>query len=257
MVKTFAVTGNRIWRDGIVGVSASTPEPFDVIPISYDNAFGGVDESKADANHIKTYLPNPVGRGYSHYKKDLDGKPMPNTEEIGKPIDDPGGNYRPMAFGAIGRNWQPRVRFVGTYDQGWLENHAPFWPDDFDYRYFQAAPPDQQIPYPAGGEEVVLKNLTADGHVAFKLPTVVMPVLFIPHRGALQEIKPAIDTIVIEPDLGSFTLTWRVSYPLRKNCFELLRIVAGRTARQWYGRQRFGTKPYYNNLAEMVAARKR
>jgi hypothetical protein len=255
MVKTFAVTGNRVWRGGMVGVSASTPEPFESMPISYNNAFGGVDERKGDPSSIKTYLQNPIGRGYSHYKKDLDGKPLPNTEEIGKPIEDPNGRYRPMSFGPIGRNWQPRVHFAGTYDQKWLDHRAPFWPDDFDDRYFQAAPPDQQIPYPTGGEDVVLKNLTTDGHVHFKLPTLMMPVLIISHRGPPQEIEAMIDTMIIEPDLGRFSLTWRVSYALRKSCFDLMRVVAGKTSKEWFGRQRFGRKPYYKNLAEMIRAK--
>src|SRR5262249_18112477 len=151
---------------------------------------------------------------------------------------------------------QPRVHFAGTYDQKWLDNQAPFWPDDFDYRFFQAAPPDQQIPYPAGGEDVVLKNLSPAGDVDFKLPTVSMPVLVIPYKGRSQDIDAVIDTILIEPDLGRFSMTWRVSYPLRKSCFDLMRVVAGTTARGWYGRARFGNKPYYSNLSELVRARK-
>jgi len=256
MVKTFAVVGNRVWYGGMARARASTPEPFEFMPISYDKAFGGVDQRKGDPSSIKTYLQNPVGRGYSYYKKDLDGKPLPNTEEIRKPIEDPNGNYHPMSLGCIGRNWQPRVRFAGTYGQKWLDDQAPFWPDDFDYRYFQSAPPDQQIPYPSGGEDVVLKNLTRDGYVHFKLPTRSMPVLFIPFKGSPQEIDAVIDTVLIEPDLRRFSLTWRVSYPLRKSCFDLMRVVAGKTSREWYGRARFGSKPYYKNLAELIRAKR-
>jgi hypothetical protein len=257
MVKTFAVTGNRVWRSGLVGVSATAPEPFEVMKISYDNAFGGVDSSKDDPKDVKTYLENPIGRGYSYFKNGIDGHPLPNTEELGKPVENPAGSYRPMSLGPIGRNWQPRVRFAGTYDKDWLETRAPFWPDDFDYRYFQAAPAEQQIPHPVGGEEVVLRNLTADGHVSFKLPRLSMPVVLIPHRGRSQDIEAVIDTILIEPDLGRFMLTWRITYPVRKTLFDLLRIVVGKTSREWLGRKRFPGKPYYDGLAELVRAKKR
>ena len=103
---------------------------------------------------------------------------------------------------------------------------------------------------------MVLRNLTPDAHVHFKLPTLSMPVLFIPRRGP-EEIDAKIDTILIEPDLGRIGLTWRVAYPLRKSCFDLMRVVAGKTTSEWYGRRRFGRKPYYRNLAEMVKARAR
>jgi len=65
----------------------------------------------------------------------------------------------------------------------WQKTRAPFWPDDFDYRHFQAAPPDQQIPYLQGGKEVIMINLSPQGRVQFYLPTIPMPVIFIPYQG--------------------------------------------------------------------------
>jgi hypothetical protein len=185
-VKTFAVVGNRVWREGVFGIRASEPEPFAVMPISYDNAFGGVDDTRGDPANVRSFLENPVGRGYAYYKDKIDGRPLPNTEEGGHGVVDPGGSYRPMSFGALGRNWRTRVQYAGTYDQHWLDTRAPFWPDDFDCRYFQAAPPDQQIPYPSGGEEVVLKNLTPAGQVVFRLPRRSVPVWFLPYRGRMR-----------------------------------------------------------------------
>jgi hypothetical protein len=218
MVKTFTVCGHRVWKKGVIGLSVSDPEPFDVMPITYDAAFGG-----------QQFLHNPVGRGHARSRDGLDGQPLPNTEETGTPVTDPAGAYRPMSLGAIGRNWQPRVAHTGTYDQAWLDNRAPFWPDDFSYAYFQAALPDQQIPYPVGGEEVVLVNLSPEGRLAFRLPSRPMPVWFITRRG--DERKDAtIDTVVIEPDLGRFTMTWRTQWSVKRDCFEIDQIVAGRSA---------------------------
>jgi hypothetical protein len=256
MAKSFTVTGDRRWRGSGDGAHPSDPESFLVLPISYDNAYGGVDANDTAPSDVHTYMTNPVGRGYSYFKRDLDGKVLPNTEERGKPVTDPGAAYTPMAFGSLGRNWVPRVSFAGTYDQAWLDDRAPFWPDDFDYRYFQAAPPEQQIPYPAGGEEVVLRNLTPEGYLQFRLPVQSMPVLFIPANGRAQETQANIDTVLIEPDLGRFCLTWRACYPAARSCFDLRRVVAGKTSQAWYGRQRFGGKPYYENLAELVRARR-
>ena len=255
MVKKFLVCGRRVWRKGVVGASASPPEPFNVMPISYDTAFGGVDDTQGDPQKIRTFVENPVGRGYFHYTDKIEGRPLPNTEEIGASINNPRVPYRPMALGPVGRNWQPRARFAGTYDARWLEHQAPFWPDDFDYRYFQAAAVDQQMPYPAGGEQVVLMNLSPTGNLSFTLPSVSMPVLCIPRRGPDRSVDAVIDTIVIEPELGRFMLTWRAGLPLRRNCFELKQVIAGEMPPAWHRARRFGTKPYYHGLGELVRAR--
>ena len=45
-----------------------------------------------------------------------------------------------MAFGPVGRSWQPRIRWAGTYDQKWMDEKFPFLPEDFDERYYQCRP---------------------------------------------------------------------------------------------------------------------
>lgn len=256
MTKVFAVVGTRVWRAGALGAKPSSPVSFEAMPISYDNAYGGVSKAKGDPPRVKTFVQNPVGRGYVPDLDDLDGAPMPNTEDLARPVTDPRGTYEPMAFGALGRSWQPRAAYAGTYDEGWLENRAPFWPDDFDYRYFQAAARDQQVPYPQGGETVVLNNLTPDGHVAFLVPSMRVPIWFLPERGKDVRVDAVIDTILIEPDLGRFMLTWRAVLPMRRSCFDLRQTIAGEMPEAWQRARRYGAKPYYKGLAELVAARR-
>ncbi len=48
MEKSFDVVGNRVWRAGATGISASEPEPFTSMPVSYDVAFGGADRNSDD-----------------------------------------------------------------------------------------------------------------------------------------------------------------------------------------------------------------
>ena len=102
MRKSFAVWGNRQWRASGVGYAPSAPEPFTRLPISYDNAFGGTDERLRDPAQVRSYLPNPVGRGWHHhvYSELVIGAPVSNTEEIRDPVRSPGGRYRPMALRA-------------------------------------------------------------------------------------------------------------------------------------------------------------
>ena len=82
MTKSFDVVGNRVWQAGALYMAASKPEPFTVMPISYNNAFGGVDKSQEDPLKHHYYPLNHAGVGYHEYTsgKYMDGKPLPNTE---------------------------------------------------------------------------------------------------------------------------------------------------------------------------------
>lgn len=254
--KSLAVVGNRVWKKGWFGVSSTRPEPFTVMPISYGSAFGGTDTSHKNPKKHKFVLANPVGRGFHHYIKAklIDGKPLPNTEEEGRPVKKPDGQYRPMALGPIGRNWDPRYKLAGTYDQNWIDNVFPFLPANFQEAYYQSAPADQQIPHLHGGETVTLTNLTPEGTVRFAIPTVEMPIVFFSKKGEKHEAQGGIDTIIIEPDKRRFMLTWRQSYPLKRNIFDVVQVVVGVMPRGWYRARELG-KTYYPSLGALVAAK--
>jgi hypothetical protein len=237
MSKTFAVVGDRVWQAGATGVGASPPRAFTTMPISYDRAFGGVDAHDEDPARHVAFMRNPVGRGcHKHLKASfVDGSPLPNTEELGRPISTPDSDkYLPMSLGPIGRHWEPRAPLAGTYDDVWLKDHFPFLPPDFDERYYQAAPADQQISHPQGGEEIVLVNLTPKGRVAFTLPVFDAPIHFFPKAGGREDGRLVLDTVVLEPDLDRFTLTWRATRPLKKKMLEVAQTMVGRRSPAWW-----------------------
>lgn len=250
--KSFDVVGKRVWEIGMLGPRPGRPEPFTVMPISYDNAFGGVDKSQEDVAKHRWYTGNPVGIGYHEYTmlpKYIDGKPLTNTEETNNKITNPKGSYCPMAFGPLGRSWEQRIKFAGTYDQKWLDDQFPFLPTDFQDQYYQAAPADQQIDYPQGGEEVVLSNLTAQSHTQFKLPKLKIPIAYVRRSGEKHFDYPVLDTIVIEPNERRFMLVWRSSFAIRKTVREMKQVAVGSLPRQM-GKRRF------ESLAELIAASK-
>jgi len=255
--KSFDVVGNRVWQKSVVGPYVSQPEPFTVMPITYDVAWGGVDKAKDDPLTYRWYPTNHAGRGYHEYTdgKFIDGAPLPNTEEIRKPTTDPRGRYRPMAYGAIGRSWEQRARFAGTYDQHWLEHRAPFWPDDFDYRFFNAAPEDQQIATVRVGEEVVLTNLTPEGFARFQIPEYRVPVVIVPTSEREREIHPVVDTLLIEPDHHRIMLTLRCAVPMKKSVFDIRRTVVGESLRSVRSKRSLGGKKRYANLDEMIKSK--
>lgn len=250
--KQFVVVGSRKWQKRLVGVSASAPRSFERLPISYDVAFGGTDHTRASDGQTDTFEPNPVGVGYGRHRSWIDGRPLPTTEQPGQPIENPGHRYVPMAYSPCGRNWLPRRLYAGTYDKSWIESTAPLWPDDFDERYFQAAPADQQMPYPKGGEPVILRNLTPDGARVFQLPRLHMPVVFLPHKGADANVDANCDTLVLLPDRGLFTVTWRAVLPLARSVFDVKETIVGHMSVAWHRARRFPGKTYHHSLGEAV-----
>jgi hypothetical protein len=242
--KTFAVVGDRVWLSR-GGIRATPPVPFVEMPISYERAFGGVDQAGEDPEHSAAYLLNPAGRGFHKYmdSESLEGSPLPNTEEAGAEVRRPDGAYRPMSFGALGRHWEPRCRYAGTYDQHWLEHVFPFLPADFDEQYYQAAPLDQQLPLPVGAQTVSLVNLTPDGRRDFSLPHFEAPIYVFPKEGEPEELSAPVDTILIEPDLERLTMTWRIARPLRRNLFEIEEVLVGRQGPAWWQQRELAAFP--------------
>ena len=155
-----------------------------------------------------------------------------------------------MAFGSIGRGWPSRIRHAGTYDQDWIDNVFPFLPADFDTRYFQCAPEDQQIGAPEGGEPVVMINLTPDGRREFALPSVEVPVVFFRRRAERVETRGVLDTLLFEPDAERFSMVWRASLKLQCDIFEIPQAVVGRMSRAWW--RSIETGKSYQSLDSIV-----
>jgi hypothetical protein len=150
-----------------------------VMPISYDKAYGGTDNTHEKPEKHKAYMLNPIGVGFhSNLKKEfIHG----NRFRIRKNRINPSRNRQASIARWL---WRDRAglgaspQVCGNYDQNWIDNVFPFLPSDFKDEYFQAAPLDQQIDYLRGGEEVVLKNLTPHGYTRFQIPQVQLPVVF-------------------------------------------------------------------------------
>ncbi|MCG6657500.1 DUF2169 domain-containing protein [Halomonas campisalis] len=257
MAKEFLVVGERRWQAGLIAISPGPPQMFTRQPVTYDQAFGGLDDFHPDESRHSAYMANPVGKGYHRKLKGgyIDGTPMPSTEELDRPVKMPNRDYRPMAFGPLGRGWQPRLGYAGTYDQRWLDEEFPFLPQDFQDAYYQAAPADQQITFPRGGEPVQLLNLTPEGRTLFHLPQVEVPVVFFRKSGERHETLAVLDTIFLLPDAGLFTLSWRASLPLRRNLFEIPQVLVGRMSRGWWRARELG-KEYHASLASVVRAKR-
>ncbi|TIT80210.1 MAG: DUF2169 domain-containing protein [Mesorhizobium sp.] len=216
--KVLSVAGDRFYDAG----SYSAPHPFRTMPIVYERAYGGTTpDGKVDRR-------NPVGVGF-HHASSADPRVKthaPNITYPGEPFLSPADRPRPAGFGALGRGWQPRIGYAGTYDQAWIDTQWPLPPKDFDTRYNLCAPVDQHIPQLSGREDVSLVGLTPAGQWSFRLPLVVAPLRLV-YEDRIEDHAFRADTVIIEPDLWRVTLKARLSLVTRRNAPALREIVFG------------------------------
>lgn len=234
--KVLNIIGDRVYDAG--GYSASVP--FRTMPLVYERAYGG---TTADGHADRR---NPVGVGFRHAASadPTVRTQAPNVTYPDEPYRSPSDRPRPAGFGALGRGWQPRLGFAGTYDQNWVDSQWPLPPKDFDPRHHLCAPQDQQLPRLASGENVSLIGMTPSGRWDFRLPRIAAPVrLLYDDRMDETEFQP--DTVVIEPDIGRVTLKARLSFVTRRNAPILREIVFGHLSPVWLSARR-QRKTYLN-----------
>lgn len=184
--KSLAVFGDRTWTS--VGV-LSKPKPFTAMPLCYERSYGGPGNEA-----------NPVGSA------------VPNIEDPGELITSPRSRPKPAGAFPIAPEWKSRLQRAGRYDKQWLARRWPYFPEDFDGGFFNAAPPEQRIEgFWRGDEEVQLQNL----HPQYPLLRSRLPGLrargFLVEKGGtkLREVPLRLDTLTVDGDAGLVFAVWR------------------------------------------------
>jgi hypothetical protein len=195
--KTLLISGDRVWKEKwLAGLYLGEPKAIASLPLSYRYAFG--DENR-----------NPIGCGYAPDKTALVDQPAPNIEYASSPIKGWKDKPEPASFGAVPGHWQERADFAGTHDPAWEETRKPLVPEDFDPRFFQCAPKDQQVPgFLNGGEVVELTHLTPAKKLRFHLPEASFELLTLFTDGAEEKHETQLHTVIIEPDESRVVLVW-------------------------------------------------
>ncbi|WP_437279949.1 DUF2169 domain-containing protein [Sorangium sp. So ce375] len=215
--KQIAVIGDRVW-DGEV---ATEPRPFRAMPLRYELSFGG-----------EGFAKNPFGRGRGKVKSaaGVERWPLPNLELPGSLITSPRQTPDPACFGPIARTLAQRAAGVGTYDDRWLTERWPGLPEDFDWGYFNVAPPDQQIAgYLRGDEALALENLHPElPRYESRLPG-LRARCFVEAsargKAEVREVQLHLDTLWIDADAGRLALVWRGLTPIASRDHEELRRI--------------------------------
>ncbi|QIL80763.1 DUF2169 domain-containing protein [Diaphorobacter sp. HDW4A] len=248
--KELRVIGDRYWTAGLLGTKPSEPIGFSSMPLHYGHAFGGIRRFEHKGQSLAEAHPyNPIGQGWGgkNTKHNVinQSQRLPNLENPENPVKQPDDEIAPCAFSAISRAWLPRRKYMGSFDEKWRREMAPFLPEDFDDRFNQIAPEDQQISYPKGGEMVKLINLMkAHPIVAFRLPPLDRIKLHVLRADYSTEILDACaDTLFIETEAKRFSVTWRASTPIRRRFQEFSVVAIGAVNAEWWQQKSLGGQP--------------
>ncbi len=176
--KRALVFGDRFWQKGAKGLAPSYPKSFRTMPVVYEKSFGGA-LPETGGNDADSIAENPVGCGYYNNASQAKDRLLPNIESIRHRITSITDHPSPVGFGPIARKWKPRADYAGSLDLNWVETKAPFWPDDFNPRFFQAASSELNTQYYLkGGETVNIVGFSYDGEYNFTLPKVKLQAHF-------------------------------------------------------------------------------
>ena len=224
--KIVRVFGDRRWlrKDGAIGVSR--PQPFERIELCYERAFGGRDESAAEADPPQFETRNPVGTGFRAAPlAEGEAVMLPNLEAPDNLLGAPGQVVTPAGFGFVSPNWQPRVKLAGTYDAHWQKERSPLLPHDFDRRFFNAASPGLIAPgFLRGDEAVTIVNASPVPRLDFSLPGIPPPLCSIETRSGTLEVETNLDTVIVNTDEMKLFLLWRACVPLRRGPHDVRQI---------------------------------
>jgi hypothetical protein len=220
---TVRVFGDRVWDAGHAGATMSWVTPFTRMPLVWERAFGGTDET--DRGPV-TEPRNPVGVGFRSPRgtKPLAGMPLPNVEDPSALISTWKDTPTPAGFAPLAPHWEARRVHAGTYDDAWKQSRAPFLPTDFDPRFFQLAPrPLVASGYLRGGEPVDVRGATPAGVLRFELPAMTPQTTYRLDRGS--ERRPTVlESVILEPDAERLVMVWRSAFPCDKRMLRLKEV---------------------------------
>lgn len=202
--------GPRVYFASLGRIAVGPAAKVERVPIVYEKAYGG---ATADLQRLERR--NPVGVGVAHRPSDLDGKPAPQLEHPERPITAGGEVAEPAGYGAIASHWSPRAEHAGTADEAWRTSRMPLLPLDFDPRFHNVAHPALRLDTPlAPGDTIAILGMTVEPLFQVDVPAFPVRVRAVRATGPIEEVRPAIDTLLIEPERGRFEIAARATFPV-------------------------------------------
>src|SRR6185437_14527398 len=136
-------------------------------------------------------------------------------------------------FGPIGARWPARARLLGGAEPPALDRDVVEIPDGFDWRWFHAAPADQQVSFLTGDEWIALDGMhPSQPRLQSRLPRVRAEARWYQETSegptAPQPIELGADTLSIDADRQTCWVIWRGHFALESlDQLPWIRVHAG------------------------------
>ncbi len=223
------VFGDRSWSGAGGEVCISEPEPFEVMPLTYERAFGGscevlIDrEAPVDVCHMlnpagRGFDPAPMARGLAATLNTPEGYPrhdasrlLPNLEDPDALICAPGDDPAPACWATVPLNsGLQALRGVEVNDAADLQNASA----RFTSRLYHRAHPTWVIDPPAAMAEVTMVGLDPDQPITrFFLPALdVAGDWMVGQQHGTYHLWP--QALVLLPEQRRFYLVYRCTFPV-------------------------------------------
>ncbi len=189
----------------------NNPQPFQTMPLIWENGYGGFDSSNSDPTKHDALQDNPIGKGFmaSASKLSPDEVPLPNIEHPEAPLEGPRRGGKAVGFCPQPPAWLARRKYAGTYDDHWQKERLPLLPEDFDDRFLQCAPAALTADrYLSGQEPVTLLGMTPEGRIDFQLAA-EPPTLGVRLHKTGKLSHPDLESIHIDTITRQVHLTWK------------------------------------------------
>lgn len=242
--KRLRVHGPRVWRPGVLGIVPSAAQRFERQALVWESAYGGTSASAREGRN-----PVGVGLGDGVSEREVVGTRAPSIEQFDAPIARWGPRYVPAGLAAVARAWQPRLAAAGTFDAAWRRDRFPLLPSDFSFEHFQIAPHDQRFVGLEPHTIIAAINMSRGGLLRAEVPPPPPSIQF-HFADRLVEQFAQLDTIVLEPERGLLTASWRTRVPLGRKPSRLREITIGAPR---VGSSRARSKPHFRSLGEFVS----
>lgn len=202
--KAIKVIGNRK-RKSPLGAIVTT-EAFTRIPLDYEYTYGGKN-SQQNPVGIGAGSPSTAPLSNSDTAKNT-ATDLPNLipayrRADGVVVSKSSKNNKIAALGPVGVDWPQKIPQAGSYNDQWLNQRYPGFPDDLDFHFFNRAAEDQQQVDPFyGGMDYELTGMHADyPTLNGQLPWVVFKCFYqMQNQKALNECLLDIDTVWFFPE---------------------------------------------------------
>jgi hypothetical protein len=217
------------------------PQPFTVMPVRYEHAYGGVDIYSDRKMHC-IYARNHLGKGFAiaNIKEVVEDLPLPNIEDLDDRLQPErlcAGHFMywerqpmPEGLGWFAQHWQPRCLLAGVmpadkkYEIELRAAYAQLIPAEqremyaqtqlpnMDFRFFNGASRGLVLPYLKGDELIRTRHLVPEGVMGFQLPG-EQPRIGVDIGSGVQEPPVVLQTVMVHMDEREVDLVWRAALP--------------------------------------------